>query len=212
MTPAYPIALVPWRGVRVVPALAAALDAADLARIRPSGPRSGIRTRLDMAMLYPAQPGRLSIHEYGAIDLSPSKDLTDAQVGPLNPAPGWQNGSTSGRLWRPVKDEPWHVQLRSPWDSLPTPGVRVTCGVAELGPAWWVEAGRPATDWPRAAVLLAQGYLWRLSYLGVRGVDGLWGPGTVAALTAALPTWAPIAGVTETILLALAEACAERGV
>ena len=164
-----------------------------------------------MAKLYPTQPARTSWHEAGlAVDLSPSSVLTDAQVGPVRPAGPWLYGSVSGHLWRPVKGEPWHVQLRS--TSWPDSAAGLTCAVAELGPAWAAEAGRPATDWPRAAVTLAQGYLWRLSYLGVRGVDGLWGPATAAALTAALPTWAPIASVTETILLALAEACAERGV
>ena len=210
MTP-YPVSLVSWRGVRVHPALAAALDAACLPpHIRPTGSRSGIRTRADMAKLYPTQPARTSWHEAGlAVDLSPSSVLTDAQVGPVNPSPGWIVGGKRD-LWRPVKGEPWHVQCETPWSTFSTP-TALTCGVAELGPEWWVEAGRPATDWPRAAVMLAQGYLWRLSYLGVRGVDGLWGPATAAALTAALPTWAPIASVTEPILLALAEACAERG-
>ena len=209
MTPAYPVPLVSWRGVRVHPALAAALEAACLPpHIHPSGPMSGIRTRGDMAKFYPTQPARTSWHEAGlAVDLSPSSVLTDAQVGWVNPSPGWTVGARD--LWRPVRGEPWHVQRRSPWDDS---AAGLTCAIAELGPAWAAEAGRPATDWPRAAVMLAQGYLYRLSYLGVRGVDGLWGPGTVAALTAALPTWAPIAGVTETILLALAEACAERGV
>ena len=220
---AYPLVLVPWRcpkgrttPVLLHPSLALALDALDLPdEVRPTGSRSGARTRHDMATLYPSDPARLSDHEWGgAVDLSPSVLLTDTQVGSLNPAMAWIYGSASGHLWRPVKGEAWHVQLRDTrWPGPSPSAVRVTCGVAEFGPGWWAASGHAASDWKRAAVTLAQGYLARLGLLRWSGVDGLLGPVTRGAIEGICPTWAPVGSTIEEIVLcALAEACAERGV
>jgi hypothetical protein len=223
MTPAYPVALVAWRApprkpavqVLLHPALVAALDLP--LEIFVQGGRCGARTWADQAALRAKTPTLaargLSWHQAGlAVDLSPSSHPAVAAIGFAHFA--------DRSIARPIVSEPWHVEGATPWRGNPSrpwdePGARVgvACAIAELGPAWWdVTPGAPY-PWARAAVMLAQGYLARLGLLRWSGVDGLLGPVTRAAIEGICPTFAPVGStIEENVLVALAKACAERGV
>lgn len=207
----YPAPLVYWRGVLVRASLAARLEAACPPPLRPTGRRSGLRTRADMTALYgTAGATRSSWHLAGlACDLSPSADLSAARL-------------TGQGLSRPVAGEPWHVQIAGnvePWARAVTAGrialtaEAVRCAVAEVGPEHY-ESCYPTAAPGEWACVLTQGYATRLG--GADGqprlvIDGVIGPRTVGAVGRYLGDAATTRPATEWVAR-LADLAAVKGV